>query len=423
MGLFGITGRREKRSETDESKPESFNEQLINNLEMHLINAMRNDAAITKTEALNIPTVQGCVNFISGIVSMLPVKLYRDCKSENKTGNADEVKDDPRVALLNDDTGDTLDASQFWRAMAADYLLGKGGYAYIKKRRNAVESIHYVDETAISINHNCEPIHKKYEIYVNGEKYRPFDFIKLLRNTKDGAQGIGIVKENQMVLSVAYNLIKFENNFVDSGGAVNGIIYPEERLAAGEFDIFKQSSRNINKKGIMAFNKGIKFQETSRSAVEMQFEEIKRINADEVCKLFNLSLAAVKGEADGQGLINALRAGVMPVLRAIECALNRDLLLECEKSILYFAFDTKEMLKGDIQSRYAAYKTALDSSFLQPDEVRYMEDLPPLGLNVIKLGLNTVLFDPATRTVYTPNTNQTATIGEAAINISNASKN
>ena len=89
------------------------------------------------------------------------------------------------------------------------------------------------------------------------------------------------------------------------------------------------------------------------------------------------------------------------MLRAIECALNRDLLLECEKSILYFAFDTKEMLKGDIQSRYAAYKTALDSSFLQPDEVRYMEDLPPLGLNVIKLGLNTVLFDPATRTVYT----------------------
>jgi hypothetical protein len=97
--------------------------------------------------------------------------------------------------------------------------------------------------------------------------------------------------------------------------------------------------------------------------------------------------------------------GVMPVLKAIECALNRELLLEREKGSFYFAFDTKEMLKGDIKERFEAYKTAIESNFMQIDEVRYMEDLPALGINWIKLGLDSVLYNPKTKEIYTPNTN------------------
>ena len=38
----------------------------------------------------------------------------------------------------------------------------------------------------------------------------------------------------------------------------------------------------------------------------------------------------------------------------------------------------------------------------QIDEIRFEEDLPALGLNWIKLGLEDVLYDPKTNTVYTP---------------------
>lgn len=118
----------------------------------------------------------------------------------------------------------------------------------------------------------------------------------------------------------------------------------------------------------------------------------------------------------------------MPILAAFECALNRDLLLEnekrrrktsvrmgapCEQSergVFYFAFDTKEIIKGDIKTRFEAYKTALESNLMQIDEVRYLENLEPLGLNFIKLGLQDVLFNPVTKEVYTPNTNQITNI-------------
>lgn len=42
---------------------------------------------------------------------------------------------------------------------------------------------------------------------------------------------------------------------------------------------------------------------------------------------------------------------------------------------LYWAFDTKELLKGDMKTRFDAYKVALESNFMQIDEVRYQEDL------------------------------------------------
>ena len=41
---------------------------------------------------------------------------------------------------------------------------------------------------------------------------------------------------------------------------------------------------------------------------------------------------------------------------------------------------------------------------MQIDEVRYAEDMEPLGLDWIRLGLQDVLYDPKTREVFTPNT-------------------
>lgn len=55
----------------------------------------------------------------------------------------------------------------------------------------------------------------------------------------------------------------------------------------------------------------------------------------------------------------------------------------------------------------------LANNFLQADEVRYKEDLKPLGFNFIRLGLQDVLLDPKTNMIYTPNTNQTTMFGQS----------
>lgn len=130
-------------------------------------------------------------------------------------------------------------------------------------------------------------------------------------------------------------------------------------------------------------------------------------------KIFHISVNAIGGESADTATIAKLAA--IPLMTAIQCALNRDLLLEKEKGRFYWAFDTKEMLKGDMKDRFEAYRTALEANFMQPDEVRVAEDMEPLGLNWIRLGLQDVLYDPKTKQIYTPNTNQTAVVGESGL--------
>jgi hypothetical protein len=97
---------------------------------------------------------------------------------------------------------------------------------------------------------------------------------------------------------------------------------------------------------------------------------------------------------------------ILPILHRFERAINSVLLNEDEKDKLFFAFDTSDLLKGDIEKRFNAYKIALDSGFMQLDEVRKLEKLPEFGLNFLKLGLQDVLYYPEKDAIYTPNTNK-----------------
>ena len=368
-----------------------------------LLSAILSQDSISCEQALNIPAVARCVNLISETVSMIPIKLYREEITGGKRKTVEVT--DSRCDLLNEDTKDTLDGAQFKKALVRDYLLNGNAYAYINKQRNSVKSLHYVDSKNITINQNFNPIFKDYNILVHGQTYKPFEFLKILRATKDGARGSGVIEENGELLKVAYTTLKFEQNLVSTGGNKKGFINAKNRLTKEAIDALKAAWYKFysnNDENVIILNEGLTFQEASNTSVEMQLNESKKSMSDSILELF--------GVPTDWSWETFIKTAIMPILATFECALNRDLLLEKEKKSFYFAFDTKEIIKGDIKTRFEAYKTALESNLMQIDEVRYLENLEPLGLNFIKLGLQDVLFNPVTKEVYTPNTNQITNI-------------
>ena len=176
---------------------------------------------------------------------------------------------------------------------------------------------------------------------------------------------------------------------------------------------------NADKEPFVVLNQGLSFKEISDTAVEMQLNENKETNAVELAKLFHVSPEALSGKSGADVVEGLAKMAAIPLMTVIQCALNRDMLRESEKHAehpLYWAFDTKELLKGDMKTRFDAYKVALESNFMQIDEVRYQEDLAPLGLSWIRLGLQDVLYDPKTKRIYTPNTGQVSVMGEQTLN-------
>lgn len=398
--LRGENGNNAAETENRGKEPEG-----TASFEDALLSALMGTGEVTRDMAMQVPTVSGGIDLIAGVIAGTPIKLYRETD-----GKAEEVKDDYRLRLLNDETGDTLNTNEFWRAMIADYYLGKGGYAYILKNRGKIKSLHYVAEDKISIiRRDDDPIFKEFDYQVGGKIYHAFDFLKILRNTRDGAEGSPITKENSKIIAASYQSLLLEFGMAKRGGRKGGFLQSEKKLDEGSMNALKAAFRELYTEGqdnALVLNNGVTFKEMTSTAVELQLNENKKANAGEFAKIFHISPDVISGGMENVAALAKLAA--IPLMQTIQCALNRDLLLEREKGELYWAFDIKELLRGETLERYRAYQAAIDSNFLQIDEARFMEDLPPLGLEFIKLGLNDVLYDPKTKVIYTPNTNQTA---------------
>lgn len=383
--------------------------------ESALASAILSDTALTRERVLEIPSVTAALGLIKGVVRETPIKLYE--KSED--GSVFEVSGDKRERLLNDDTGDTLSATQFRDAMIDDYFLGGGAYAFINWQGNEIESLHYVEEPYISILKNDDPIFKSYNILVQGKTYFPYQFFKLLRNTKDGAEGSSIIRENKLLLSVAYNTLKFEKNLVETGGNKKGFITAAKKLTKEAIDALKAAWRKLyssSQENIVILNDGLQFTESSNTSVEMQLNENKQTNAAEIGKIFNIPLGMLSGTGTSQASEDDkhkfLDYCIIPLFKTITNALNRDLLLEEEKGRRFFDFDTKDIKKGSMLERYQSYQIAIKSNVMSVDECRKIENLPPRGHDFINLGLGSVVFNPDTGKAIVPNTGEVLDINE-----------
>ena len=96
-----------------------------------LLKILASDKTIDRKMALDIPIINSCVGLICDTFATIPFKLYKKTTNEGRL-ETKEI-DDPRTRIINYDTKDTLDGFQFKKAICEDYLLGKGGYAYIRK--------------------------------------------------------------------------------------------------------------------------------------------------------------------------------------------------------------------------------------------------------------------------------------------------
>lgn len=404
MGFFDFMRKRDAEPAADPIVPPAPVDDV-------LLSALLHGETITREKVMTLPAVNGAVDFISNTIASMPVKLYKV-----KQGKVEAVEEDNRVKMLNGDTGDTLDAFQLKKAMVTDYLLGKGGYCFIRKFRNEFTGLFYVEDRFITIMKVYEPIYKQFQIYVGGYSkgedknvgtFEPYEFIKLLRNTKDGASGVGYTVEVSKALETAYQTLLYQLGMVSTGGNKKGFLKAQRKLTQEEIDTLKRAWRNLygnnNSEKVVVLNNGVEFQEASATAVESQLNESKKTLSDEVNALFHIY---------PNDFERTFKEAIYPIVKAFETALNRDLLLEKEKKNHFFEFDVKEIVRVNIKERYEAYKLAKETGFMTLNEIRRSENMEWIqGLDVINVGLGAVLYDVDRHVYYTPNSD---TVGDLA---------
>ncbi|MDD5945161.1 MAG: phage portal protein [Clostridia bacterium] len=394
MGMFDFLKTETREAVIDEKA-----------LDLTLRNGFESEP-ITKTQALNIPAVAASVEFISGTLASIPIKLYR---KDPKDGNKEEIVDDYRLRLLNEDTGDLLDAVQMKKSVVSDYLLDGSGYIFVNWQGNEIKSLHYVEHSQVAYIKNEDPIFKKADFLVTGRRFEDYEMLRICRDTVDGVTGTGIVDKHSTLLKSMYNSLKYESKALATG-TKKGFLKSASKLQEAQVKELKEAYRQLFKddaSDTMILNGGISFEGVSSTAAELQQNENKVTNTSDVYSIFGINddLFTVSSSSK-DAYINSIKTAVFPVISAMEAAFNKFLLTNDEKENgLFFAFDTKSIMKGDILNRYKAYETAAKEGFMTIDEIRREENYPPIGLDKIKLSLGTVFYSPETGEIFNINTN------------------
>lgn len=379
----------------------NLNDQSVQ-LDDVVLSALLNGEEITRDKALTIPTVSGAVDFISNTVASMPIKLYK-----YKQGKVEEIENDTRTKLLNNDTGDTLNAFQMKKAMVEDYLLDKGGYAVIERNRNTITGLFYVKPVYVAKLQNADPVHKYNLFEIATKQYKNYEVLKLLRNTKDGASGVGVTGEISKALETAYSTLIYQLGLVKTGGNKKGFLKSENRLSKEDIDTLKEAWRKLyanNQENVVVLNKGLDFKESSSTSVEMQLNESKKTLRDEINGVFHIH--------DDFDL--TFKEAIYPIVKAFETELNSTLLLENEKRYMFFEFDVKEIVRANLKERYEAYNMAIQGGWKTINEVRKEENMNSIeGMDVLNIGLGAVLYNIKNGTYYTPNTDKTKSIEES----------
>ena len=408
MGLFSKILRREEATTTGNQVEASD----------ALLRALLSGEEITRETAMSVPAVAAAIDRIANVVGMLPVRLYQEGSAGEGRRKVVEIHGDNRTTLLNVDTSDLLDSFQFKKAMATDYLIDKGAFAYIEKKGARFTGLYHVEPSHVTYYKNTDPIYKTASYQVGDRRLQTFQLVIMLRQTRDGIVGVSVIDEVRKALATALANVAFELGIVKKGGSKKGFLESDKILDQKQMDVLRAGwsklySSTETQENIVILNNGVKFKEAAATSVEMQLNERKKQLAEEINGIFHVS----------EKYEDFVKEAVMPVLNAFEAALSRNLLTEEEKEAgYYFRFDTKEITKGDIKTRYDAYKTATEAGYLTKNEIRYMDDLDPIdGLDVVSLGLGDVLFDTKTGEYYTPNTGDTKVMGDGQ-NVATASQ-
>ncbi len=196
--------------------------------------------------------------------------------------------------------------------------------------------------------------------------------------------GASRVEKLKDALGVATALQNFAARFFQQGATTNGVIefpgnlIPEQLRALQEgFDSRHKGWRKAHKTGVL-FG-GATYKQTSVPNDQAQFLESRRFAVEEMARAFNIPLhmMGIPGTntyaSVEQNNLQWISHSLRPILEKIEWSYSQLL-----PTTAFIKFNFNALLRGDLQSRATAYSIMLQQGAQTINEVRKLEDLPPI---------------------------------------------
>ncbi|MHC2489133.1 HK97 family phage portal protein [Sinorhizobium meliloti] len=326
-----------------------------------------------------------CISVIAENLASVPLKVYK----RTEDGGREAATEHPLYSVLHDETAPGLTAFE-----AREWLLSSAlayGNAYAKIERNGrgqVTALHPFTAGTVTVEVlKSGRLRYKRALADGGTEVLLQDEVLHIRyRTKDGVLGMSPIQ----IAAAAFGLALAQQ---DQAGAAaenafrpaGALVFPDKLAATGKDNVIAKFKERfvgaLKANEVMILDGGAKFETFQFNSKDSEFLDSRKLSNLDICRVFGVppSVAGITDDATYSNIGEESRALVMrclaPWAKRVEMAMNIALLSPEARKTLYVEHDLSAMLRGDLVSRYNAYRVGREGGWLSANEIRGFENM------------------------------------------------
>ncbi len=357
----------------------------------------KSSRSIDENTALTISTVHACTSLISETISTLPIHFYK----KNPNGTRERIQNYFLSDIVRKKPNSESDAISFWNSNLVSMVLQGNAINKIQRVNNKIVGLRFIHTDNIDVEIGINTI-KLFEVYNGIRKELPKeDIFRIPGFCKDGSWGIGIIDLASGAFDNALNAQKAANENFEKGLFPTVAFTVDRVLTKDQREMFKDGLSNIT--GALNAGKsplleaGMDAKVLSINPRDAQLLESRQYSVEDICRWFRVDpvlvgkTGAVSNYGTGveQKVSNLLLFTLRPWIVRVEQAINNNLIPPQDRDTIYAEISVEGLLRADSQSRAEYYKSM--GSIYTVDEIRALENLPPIGGNAGKILVNNAM--------------------------------
>jgi HK97 family phage portal protein len=351
--------------------------------------------AVTAESALQLDVVQSVLERLGGTISTLPLQVFRRTGDETR----EVARDHPLYKVLHSHPGPGWTPQLFRDEQARGLAFYRNDLSIIRPAADggpvgSLERVHWsrVQRVRRGADGRIYYDVRRLGMAAGVDTYRDDEVwhVKKAPLTSDGLIGQPVYQTAREVLATAQAVREFGNLYFANGGSGGGFFkHPSNFKTVDERDRFLETLRaggtGLNRHRDRLLLNGVEYQQNKVANDESQFIETRKLAAADVARIWVMPPHMV-GIMDNATFTNIEQQSIEfvvytlgPWISAIEQSAALDLLVGADQDEYFVEMNVAGLLRGDIQARYKGYAQARQWGWFSVNDIRRMENMPPIG--------------------------------------------
>ncbi|EPL2094475.1 TPA: phage portal protein [Klebsiella pneumoniae] len=351
---------------------------------------------VTADKVIRLSAVWACVRLLSESISTLPLKIYE----RQADGSRKLAQNNPAYQILCRRPNPEMTPSRFMLMIVASVCLR--GNAFVEKfyiGSKLVSLVPLLPQNMVVKRLDSGKLQYTYT-YNGVQRIIPVDRMMHIRGFGlDGMCGMMPTMAGVDVFGAAMAVDEAAAKIFENGLQSTGFLSSKTALNEGQRERLRKALQNFigskNAGKLMVLENELTYQNVTMNPEAAQLLESRSFSIEEICRWFRVPPFMVGHTTKQSSWASSLEGMNMlflthtlrPLLVNIEQEISRCLLNSDED--LFAEFSVEGLLRADSAGRAAYYTSALQNGWMSRNDVRRLENMPPIeGGDIYTVQLN-----------------------------------